>query len=141
MANPEHIEILKSGHADLVRWRMSHPSEKMDLTGADLAGINLCCEHTGGESKWAVFPQRTQLKTQGIDLPAFAVLSPLTTPADLTDCIFTGANLRGAKLRNTCFRNADLSNSSLKFADIRYSELENANLEGADLSSVDFKKA
>ena len=41
MANPEQLKILKSGVAAWNEWRLKNPTEKIDLTQANLEYTNL----------------------------------------------------------------------------------------------------
>lgn len=129
MANEEQLAILKRGVDEWNRWRVSHPKEFIDLSGADLNFQNL----------------------RGVDLIGADLHGANLTEVNLRDAKLRGADLRGAYLENANLREADLTKADLTGAvlfgaHLGWTKLYDTNLNevhcgstifaGVDLSSV-----
>jgi uncharacterized protein YjbI with pentapeptide repeats len=121
MADPEHVDRIRSGVRHWNSWRRTHPSIKPDLSqlrltsgsrliGADLAAINLI----------------------GASLRATTLARANLTCANLSGADLSGANLAGAKLQR-----AKLTGANLGGADFFQADLSSTDLRRSDLSDVD----
>ena len=104
--NPLHMQAVNMGAAAVDDWRSENPSERLDLSGADLADMNF----TGWNLSRAILDN-----------------------ADLSGACLRGADLSEAWARRTKFVEADLSNcalfrTSLAGADLRDADLSNTNM-------------
>ncbi len=119
MADPDHVEILKSGVAVWNEWRGRHPTIGPDLSEASLSRANLC----------EVFLSDADLR--GADLSG----------ADLFRADFRGANLSAADCGGANLSEADLSEAFLNRANFGEAFLSRANLSQANLSQADLSDA
>mgnify|MGYP001575590050 CR=1 FL=1 len=92
--------------AAIREWREAHPSETLDLRGADLLGANLRDANLWGAH---------------------------LVDANLRDANLWGADLRGADLGGANLWGADLGGADLGGANLRGANLRGANLGGANL--------
>lgn len=122
MANPEHVDILKSGISGWNEWRLLHPGVVPDLSGANLKGIF---------SKDANL-SRTNLTFAVLEAGQFT--NGDFTVSHLTGAVLRSADLRGADLKGTLLRNADLTDADLRLA--RFSQ--GCNLQGATFNQACF---
>ena len=124
MANPEHVELLKKSVKDWNTWRRRQPSERPDLSGANLldsnlSGANLRGADLGGANlSWA--------SLSGADL----------VEADLSVASLSGANLSGADLRGAHLLYTNLANASLAEADFHLANLLETVFANIDLSDT-----
>jgi len=145
MANPAHVTIVQQGVEAIRQWREEHPDERLDLTKADLRGLNLLSADLHGADLRAADLRRVHLESAnlcGADLREAKLRR-----VDLRKAILERANLRKtdlrradlgeAKLRCATLREADLENANLYMATLREADLENANLHAADLREAD----
>jgi Pentapeptide repeats (8 copies) len=124
VADNGHIKTLRRGVAAWNRWRTLSANIKIDLSHADLKGMNL----------------------HGANLSKADLSNANLFEADLSDTNLTYAQLRGADLRRSDLVSADLrrarainanfSEADLVESDLRYSILKNAKLSSADLSNA-----
>jgi uncharacterized protein YjbI with pentapeptide repeats len=123
MANPEHLDVLKSGRTEWNRWREEQPGGENavlpDLSGADLSGLDL----------------------NGMNFFRASLAGAVLDNADLTDTDFMLADLEGAqfrgKLSRTRFYNADLTDASFGFLSIlERAEFSRATLRRTWLNNV-----
>ena len=119
MANPEHVAVVKAGAEAIAGWRLQHPRETLDLSGADLSDVDLSDANL---SRANLF---------GANLEVGLLLG-----TDLSD-----ANLSTAKLSGADFFMANLSHAHLSEADLRGADLTVANLRSADFSEADLTNA
>lgn len=89
MANPDHVDILRQGQVSLLQWKSENPNLNLDLTHADLSGLNL----------------------SGIDLSLAEMSS-----ANLTDASLKNADLTGANLQEAILIRADLSGANFQWS-------------------------
>ncbi len=52
MAKPEHLAILKKGVEQWNKWREEHPQVMLDLTEAELSGVDLRGANLGRRASW-----------------------------------------------------------------------------------------
>ncbi|SEH01385.1 Uncharacterized protein YjbI, contains pentapeptide repeats [Nonomuraea solani] len=148
------IGILRQGPFAFNRWRADHAEEELDLSGADLRGLNLDqmvfagADLTGADLsrasvRGAIFSgaDLTGANLAGADLTkagfgfsemvdatiAFTRLgSAMIQPATLTGAVFTGAILD-----HTSFRECDLTGVDLRGCDLSTLDLKRSGLDGA----------
>lgn len=94
MADPEHVELVRSGVAAVREWRDSESGEILDLHGADLSGADL-----------------QMMELWGADLGRANLTGSLLHYADLSGSNLVGADLRGANLTWAHLAGADLRDS------------------------------
>lgn len=114
MANPEHIEQLKSGVSHWNAWRAKNPSIFPDLSGISVANTKL----------------------SGIDLSDANVRNVNFRQSNLSEANLCGANLSDANLEG-----ANLSGAKLINADLCRIKLTGANLQGANLKKTNIVEA
>ncbi len=104
--NPHHLQAVKMGAAAVDDWRSEHPADRLDLSGADLTGMNF--------SGWNL--SRVILDN-----------------ADLTGSSLKGADLSEGWARRTKFVNADLSDAALFRTSLAGADLSDANLSNTNM--------
>ena len=109
MANQEQLVILKQGVETWNQWRRENSSTKVDLSGADLSGMNL----------------------GGVDFRDARLTRVDFRGANLREARLSLANLS----RATCIE-ASLNRASLKESRLAHAIIMNADLRDADLSSA-----
>ena len=119
MANPEHLEILKSGVQEWNQWREAHPEIRPDLSEADLS----------------------LTKLSGANLREADIREADLSLTTLSEANFREADLREANLSRANLIRANLSGADLSGADLRETFLSGADLSGADLSGADLRGA
>jgi uncharacterized protein YjbI with pentapeptide repeats len=129
VANPEHVDVARSGAAAIAAWREDHPREPLDLCQADLSG----CDLRGAALLTA--------RLSGADLS-----EALLAGADIRSCTFTAADLRAAELAEASASGARLGGADLRAAvmngiDLRGAELPEADLSDALLRGADLRAA
>lgn len=102
MANPEHLALVKQGCAAVNKFVEENPRIPLDLSGADLAGIDL----------------------RGCTLFRANLSGANLTGADLRDSRLGGADLSGAILRNADARGANFHQTVFVGADLRGIQLD-----------------
>lgn len=129
MANSKHLDMLKQGVEAWKNWREQNPTQRPDLSGLTLVGINLA----------------------NVDLRHAKLAGTNLSKANLREADLTGANLYRADLTETVFiraklisanlRQADMIGAKLHRADLRKADLGKTDLFGADISEVDLRGA
>ncbi len=104
--NPHHIQAVKMGAAAVDQWRAENPADRLDLSGADLSGMNF----TGWNLSRAIL--------YNSDLSGACLQD-----ADLSECWARRAKFVGANLNK-----ASLYRASLASADLRDADLSNTNM-------------
>lgn len=115
MANPEHLEILKSGVEKWNKWRKENEGIWADLKGVDLSGADL----------------------RGIDFGVTMLSGANLSGVNLSGAVLRGVNFREAILHDIDFREVKLL-SQISFIG---ADLCNANLSGVRPIEIDFRKA
>jgi uncharacterized protein YjbI with pentapeptide repeats len=102
MAIPEHVALVREGSAAVTKFQTDNPGAKLDLSGADLHGVDLrnC--------------NLSDANLAGADL----------TGADLRSSGLGGTDLRGATLLNADVRGTALHRAKLQECDLRGVNLE-----------------
>jgi len=113
--NDDHLRRLRYDPGSWNAWRREHPSERPDLSGAQLNWHT--SKSTLGRTR-SGFRQFQDQHLRGVDLH--------------------DANMSGAKISMCKFADADLSGTDLRRAEIRLTELTRVNLRGADLRAAQF---
>ena len=131
MANPEHVAKLKQGVYAWNKWqqreREQSPTIQVDLSGANLQGIDLRPVPLAGLKG---LPLRV-VDLRGVDL----------SNASLRGAHLDGADLSGAHLRDADLVRAHLDLAKLQDVDLRWSDCSKASLREADLSKADLSGA
>ncbi|QDT89102.1 pentapeptide repeat-containing protein [Gimesia algae] len=137
MANPEHEALVQQGAKALSLWRMSHPQVRLNLTEADLSGLDL----------YKIRLRKADLRDANLfrtNLSCADLSEVDLSGANLSDADLMCTNLSGAKLTGADFSNANLTETDFSWADLSDSNLEkgilkNINLNhatGIDLSTI-----
>ena len=114
MANPEHLEILRSGPDQWNWWRVRNQDVIPDLSGTDISDI----EVSGATFVYANL-ERTGLRTK-----------------NFFNMDFRWAILRGADLGNTNLSRANLQGADLSRAHLILTNFLDANMEGVNLTNA-----
>ncbi|HAH45846.1 MAG TPA: hypothetical protein DCM07_13530, partial [Planctomycetaceae bacterium] len=109
VANPEYVDVFRTGAVSIDRWRTENPDVKPDLSGADLSGADL-----------------TETNLVGADLSGAILIG-----ADLSGADLVGANLAGANLEKADLCFADLCNTDLSWVNFHGSNLREVDFNGA----------
>ncbi|MEV4111068.1 pentapeptide repeat-containing protein [Nonomuraea sp. NPDC049695] len=148
------VAILRQGPFAFNQWRADNAEEELDLSGADLRGLNLDqmifadanlsgADLSRASARGAIFSgaDLTDANLTGADLTragfgyselvdatiAFTRLgSAMIQPATLTGAVFTGAILD-----HTSFRECDLTGVDLRGCDLSTLDLKRSSLDGA----------
>lgn len=138
MADPKVLKRLKRGVEGWNAWRNMNGGMHVDLSGADLHGINLDNAYLGGFNPFDahIFDASNVHLWCDTDLSGANLSKALLREADLSnanlcDALLRGANLSNAHLPGTLLRGADLSNVNLSGAYLDSTDLSGANLRGA----------
>ena len=141
MANPKHLEVVRSGAATIETFRAANPECVFNLRGADLQGADLFRADLQGAKLRNAKLRNADLihaNLRNTDLRGADLQGAKLRGADLFDADLRNANLTHANLTHANLKTADLSNSNLTrayltFAYLNLTNLNNANLTGADL--------
>jgi hypothetical protein len=102
MANPEHLEVLKSGVDEWNQWREAHSDIRPDLFEADLSGANL------SRANLCVADLSMTILCEA-DLGEANLGRSYLREVNLLNANLSGADLSGARVIETTFANNDLS--------------------------------
>lgn len=116
MANEEQLSILKQGVDVWNKWRKENPGAKIDLSHANLNGVDL----------------------KGAYLYSANLEYAKLIETDFCEAILDETNLIGAHLRLSDLRNASLGEADLRGADLKKANLSSANLGVKDLYGSTF---
>ena len=154
MADPEHVEIVKSGALALNSWLTTHPGEGLDLEGADLRQIDLTRGDLTGANLSRADLEGAQLFRVilvGANLERANLVQAEANIADLTTANLNGADLRwaslwSAQLTLAKLQSADLRDAELSWASLALAEVANAQFQGAtffqtNLADIDLSRA
>lgn len=117
--DPEHLTVVRQGRDALATWRTSNPEARLELSMAELSGIDL----SGADL--------TDANLAGADLS-----DSVLEGADLTSARLVGADLRHARLDG-----ANLSNTQMFFANLSGADLSGARLQDAYAMGAFFIRA
>jgi uncharacterized protein YjbI with pentapeptide repeats len=139
MANPEHVELVGRGAEAIAQWRRRHRGERLDLSGANLAGVNVSeADLRGANLSEARLGEANlwRAKLGNADLSRATLFRAAPFNAD-----FKGATLVQADLSWATLQGADFAKADLTQADLTSSNLTGANFRGATLAEVDLTGA
>jgi hypothetical protein len=114
MANLEQLEILKQGVDVWNKWRGDNHDATINLSRANLAGVDL----------------------KNADLASANLWQAKLLRADLRRAYLSGANLRNANLESADLRNADLALTNLRETYLVEANLRKANLTESNLTET-----
>lgn len=148
MANAEQFRILTTGVKAWNQWRRSNWDVNPDLTGANLAGLELTVMYPEewGEHTQQVYPLGADLRRadlSGADFASAHLQGADLSESDLTDANFNrailwGVNFTGATLNNTEFGLAFFSGNNFGNLDLSVAKgLEIARHHGPSIIGVD----
>jgi len=148
MANPEHLAILKEGVEVWNRWRKEKPLADVDLSEANLVGLDL----TGAdfsirldidpgvvgnlESRNVHF----DLISSSVDLTAANLRAAILAGAEFRGCTLVRANLWGAALDESDLTSTDLTKADMRLATLSQSNLRASILKAANLTEARFDR-
>ena len=132
MANPEHVDLLKSGVANWNAWREHFPQIVPDLSDADLPELSA----QGANLSNCVMDR---VRLDGSNLISSTFESARVSYSSVSYASLSNANLRNAdfghsNISRTNLRRADCSGTNLESTDLKYSSLVGTNLSGTTLS-------
>ena len=139
MANPAHVDILKSNVQVWNDWRKKNRDRRVDLREANLDGLNLSNANLSGVLLARASLKKTKLikaNLRGTKLTAANLAGSDLTAADLYRANLFKANLGKSKLIK-----ANLTKANLAKADLSRTILSRADFSGADLSGASLAHA
>ena len=120
VADEKQVKKLKEEGVEVWNnWREDNPDVRINLTNADLHGVDLRKANCIGADLWRAYLDK----------------------ADLSGAILSRAAMDSAILSNAKFIKADLSGAILSRAQLTWANLSKANLSKADLSEAYLSKA
>jgi hypothetical protein len=131
MANPEHLEILKSGVEAWNRWRKQHIRDHVDLSNADLSELHRQWYDSG----------LTEGKLCGVNFESVALNGANLLGVDLTGAKMWNAQLEGANLQCATIYGAGLAHANLQDADLSCAQIASADFTQANLANTSLRKA
>jgi uncharacterized protein YjbI with pentapeptide repeats len=166
MANPEHIALLKSGHAEWNRWRKERGENAVlpDLSGADLSGsdlkaMNLFRANLEGAtlhgvdltdadlmqanlyaSRLSGTFRKTNFYHANLIRASFGVFAILDR-ANLSSAVMNEASLVHAHAQDAFFIRTELAGADLRNAELTGADFTRANLKCTNLTGADFTRA
>jgi len=126
MANPEHLEIVLKGPESINQWRKQHPTERFDLSKANLSSTDL---------SWASLSGGNLSKANLSNAKLFIARLVET---DLSEANLNGAVLIGADLTLANLSRASLSDALLFGVNLYYANLSKVDLSEAELPDTYF---
>lgn len=137
MADARQLDILKQGLQVWNEWRRNSGVLRVDLSRADLRGVDL-----------SLMPALREADSRGVIPPgsswsfiANEIVGYEIDPLDLRNADLRGANLDGADLRCADCSGSDLSDARICGAELGRANLSRARLAGADLSQTSLRGA
>ncbi len=133
------LELLRHDKEGWNQWRQESPQvcpdlRGMDLSGCDLAGINLRGAHLSGAKLRGTNLRHAHLTDADLSMSNL-------TDADLSCADLKSASLIGADATHANFRNACLNRAFLFSATLREADLSNVQFVDATLNRVDLRGA
>ena len=129
MANEEQLEILKKGVETWNQWRKENSAIKVDLSGANLSGMNLAGIDLRDARLTRVDFRDSNLQRARLSL------------ANLSRAALIGASLHQANLKETRLSHAIIMNANLQDVDLSGSYLHKTIIAKTNLSGVYLYKA
>lgn len=144
MSNPEHVEIVRQGTEALAKWRSENPETILDLSGANLGGVELGEANLHGANLCEANLFHTNLKKANLsktDLSKANLFHADLSEANLRYASLIEANLHDAQLGQANLLSADLSKAQMFNAEFVDANLLNVNLSQANMKMAIFKMA
>ena len=139
MANPAHVDILKSNVQVWNDWRKKNRDRRVDLRESNLDGLNLSNANLSG-----VLLARASLKKTKLikaNLRGTKLTAANLSGSDLTGADLYRANLFKSTLSQSKLIKANLTKANLSKADLSRAFLSRADFSGADLSGATLSHA
>lgn len=140
MANDKQLAVLRRGLESWNQWRRENPDVRVDLSLADLRGVDISVMPSlrRADAK-GLIPRGSSWAFIANEIIGYDVLPLDLSKADLRGAILDGADLRcaecsGADFTGARLREVELGRSNLSDSRFVESDLQGANLRGADLS-------
>ena len=132
MANNEHIEMLKKGVRAWNEWAKTGRDSVIDLSGADMSGINLrpIDVYTHVELDLA--------NLANVNLSKGSLGGASLINSDLSGANLHGTDLSGADLWGACLDGADLTGTILYDTDFTEASLDGADFSGSVMDGTRF---
>jgi uncharacterized protein YjbI with pentapeptide repeats len=152
MANPEQVELLKTGFESWNKWRDENPTVTIDLSEANLSEANLvsCNLKNANLSRANLFRAKFLDDPQGAAI-TIDIFNGKTTKWFRLGSTFENSDLSGANLSEVnaggyYFKKAKLVNANLKNgifngAVFSNADLSNCDFSGSNLNQADFSYA
>jgi uncharacterized protein YjbI with pentapeptide repeats len=152
MANPEQVELLKTGFESWNKWRDENPKVLIDLSEANLSEANLvsCNLKNANLSRANLFrakflddPTRASIMIEGFDGKTSRWLRDGSTfeNSDLSDANLSEVNASGYDFRKAKLVKANLKNGVFHGAIFSNADLSNCDFSGSNLKETDFSYA
>jgi len=141
LANSEQISILANGLEAWNAWRDANPHESIDLSRADLHGLDLLSPALRAAADRGVFPENSgwsfiMSEVIGYDVMPLNLRSVNLRSANLADANLRKANCAGSDFSGASLRNAQLGRANLSSAIFIGADLTGAFLRGAQMSNA-----
>ena len=143
MANPAHVDILKSNIQVWNDWRKKNRDQRVDLREAPLDGLNLSHANLSGALLARASLQKTRLihaNLRGAKLTATDLSGSDLTNANLYRATLFKANLSHCRLINAKFTKANLAKADLSRSILSRCDLSSADLTAATMRHIVFRE-
>ena len=139
MANPAHVDILKSNVQVWNEWRKKNRESRVDLREANLDGLNLSNANLSG----VLLARSSMKKTKLIraNLRGAKLTASNLSGSDLTGADLYRANLFRSNLSQSKLIKANLTKANLSKADLSRTILSRSDFSGADMSGASLAHA
>ena len=121
MANDEHVRVVRQGAEAIAEWRLSNPTEGLDLSAADLAKADLAgaaLSFANLDKAYLFAANLSWANLRGAWLGEANLIFADLTRANLSETQLKGVNFYGCIVSDTDFSNAELGYSSLAYVDL-----------------------
>jgi hypothetical protein len=133
MAKPEHVAVVRKGANSIERWRRENPKEHLELSGADLAKIDLRHADLFGANLSSANLSGSHLSNADLALANLA-------GANLEKARLYFSNLVASKLEGTNLSESSLIGSRFQYPDLSKTVFTNAEMLRAVFSDCDLSK-
>lgn len=124
MAVPEHVEVVRRGASAIYDWRLQRPGVPLNLSGADLSGLEL----RGADLSRSIL-MGTSLRDTSLEYGSLAGSLVVGTDA-------LGARMSGLDLAQAVVIEADFSAVNLSKAELFNASVSRTTFHGAKLGNV-----
>jgi hypothetical protein len=125
VANPEHVEIVREGTAEINKWRKANPHERLDLEKAKLTDLDLAKANLSFAN--LEFTRLSNVNLEDANL----------SHAHILFSNFNRSNLRYADLHESLIGSANFIKADLTYADLTLATISGSDLRGASLRRAD----